>query len=161
MRKIFFFTAALFLAYPLSADSSKNGYFVLAENKSNGIQIIDAWARCSKTRNGSIYMKIKSPQHDRLVKAEARDTANRVEIHTHVVDSNGVAQMRPVPYLKCNANQETILKPMGDHIMLLGLKRKLNVGQQVNLILHFEKAGIMHVTVPVKQRQSSCCSCKA
>lgn len=157
-----FYIITLFLGIsPLFAENVPTPYFVLAENKDSGIQIIEPWAACSASRNGCVYMTIKSTQDDRLIKAEARQAASKVEIHSHAVDSNGVARMYEVPFLTCPKSQEAVLKPMGDHIMLLGLKNTLVVGQQVDLVLHFEKAGKVHVTAPVKMRQKKCKSCRA
>ena len=78
-------------------------------------------------------MRIKSTAGDRLIKAEANDTAHQVEIHTHQVDSNGISHMLEIAALELPAGKEIVLKPLDHHIMLMKMKRELQVGQQVNL----------------------------
>jgi copper(I)-binding protein len=44
-----------------------------------------------------------------------------------------------------------LLKPGGDHVMLMGLKQPLKEGESFPLILTFEKAGDVQVTVKVEK----------
>src|SRR6056297_1618620 len=58
------------------------------------ITIDDAYARASNTMAGAAFMSITntSDTDDRLV-AVASDVAERVELHTHLEDANGVMRM--------------------------------------------------------------------
>ena len=51
------------------------------------------------------------------------------------------------------ANGQYILKRGGDHIMLMGLRRSLRQGDNINVTLTFKKAGRMTIEVPVDNSQ--------
>jgi len=117
------------------------------------ISVEDAYARVSTAMaaSGAAFMTLVNagPADDRLVAASS-DVAERVELHTHVQDANGVMSMIevkegfPVP-----AGGRHELKRGGDHVMFLGLTRPLHQGDVVTLTLDFEQAGEMTVEVPV------------
>lgn len=118
-----------------------------------GIMVKDAYARASTmmSKSGAAFMVFENmtDNDDRLI-AAASDVAERVELHTHLQDANGVMQMVevkegfPIP-----AHGEHALARGGDHVMFLGLNRSLEQGDIVTLTLTFEKAGEMTVEVPV------------
>ncbi|MEN9558795.1 MAG: hypothetical protein RLZZ502_6 [Pseudomonadota bacterium] len=85
---------------------------------------------------------------DRLVKAESA-IAGIVEIHTHVMDK-GVMRMRALPHLDLAPETTVELKPGGFHIMLFELKKPLLKNESFSLILTFEKAGKVEVSVAVE-----------
>ncbi|MER3405214.1 MAG: copper chaperone PCu(A)C [Chloroflexota bacterium] len=97
------------------------------------------------------YMVIRNEgaQSDRLVRAET-DVAETVELHESRMES-GVMKMQPVEGIDVPAGGSVELKPGGLHIMLIGLKRELRVGDRVELVLHFEKAGDIAVEAEVRQ----------
>ncbi|MCU0490707.1 MAG: copper chaperone PCu(A)C [Chloroflexaceae bacterium] len=86
---------------------------------------------------------------DALVRA-ASDVAETVELHT-VEMQNDVMQMRPVNQIDIPARGEVELKPGGFHVMLIGLKRDLKVGDTVNLTLTLQNAGTLNVAATVRQ----------
>ena len=84
---------------------------------------------------------------DHLVEAHC-DAAAEVMVHvTSRVD--GVLQMRD-GMLQVPAHGVARLAPKGSHLMLMGLKEPLRVGTTVHLRLHFARAGIVEVDVPVR-----------
>lgn len=77
------------------------------------------------------------------------DVAGAVELHqTNLVDD--VMRMRRVHSVEIPAGQVVELTPGGVHLMLLDLKRPLEVGQTVTLGLHFRRAGTLLVEAPVR-----------
>jgi hypothetical protein len=86
---------------------------------------------------------------DRLV-AAATDAAERVELHTHIENTDGVMRMVevkdgfPIP-----AGGSHALKRGGDHVMLMGLTGPLEQGATVPLTLTFEQAGDLTLDVVV------------
>lgn len=117
------------------------------------IVVDDAYIRSSTptSQTGAAFMVLKNQgaNDDRLIGAKS-DTAERVELHTHEEDDNGVMKMLeveegfPVP-----AGQSHELKRGGDHVMFMGLTHPLKQGETVPLTLIFENAGEMAIDVPV------------
>ena len=117
------------------------------------ITIEDPYARSSTmmSKSGAAFMMIKNAgaSDDRLVGASS-DVAERVELHTHKEDANGVMRMMeveegfPIPAAGMHA-----LARGGDHVMFMGLTRSLAQGDVITLTLTFENAGDMTIEVPV------------
>jgi periplasmic copper chaperone A len=119
----------------------------------DAVAIVDPYARVSgaSATSGAAFMVIENHTDvdDRLIGA-ASDVAQRVELHTHIQDANGVMQMRQVEDgFVVPAHGAHALARGGDHVMFLGLTRSLSDGDLVTLTLTFEKAGEVVATVPV------------
>jgi periplasmic copper chaperone A len=117
------------------------------------ITIQDPYARSStqSSATGAAFMVLvnQSDQNDRLISAQT-DIAERVELHTHIEDANGIMQMREVEGgFDVPAGGMHALERGGDHVMFLGLKQPLKDGNLIPLTLSFEKAGDIVVEVPV------------
>lgn len=117
------------------------------------ISVEDSYARSSgKTAiAGAAFMMIRNSGEaaDRLLGAES-DAAARVELHTHVIDENGVAKMIHVDEgFEIPAGETYVLKRGGDHVMFMGLKAPFEQGATVPVTLVFEKAGEIEIEVPV------------
>ncbi len=122
----------------------------------DGVHINDAYARASQA-SGAVFFEIENHQtdDDRLI-GVASDAAERVELHTHKEDANGVMQMMEVPEgFVVPGNGTHALSRGGDHVMMMGLKAPLNTGDTVTLTLTFEKAGKVTVEVPVDNERVS------
>ena len=86
---------------------------------------------------------------DSLLSAES-DVATTVELHKTTV-KDGVMKMAPVKGIEIPAKGEVILKPGDYHIMLLGLNRDLNVGDEFSVQLNFEKSRPVVLDVTVRE----------
>ena len=119
--------------------------------QTNQLEVSDAWARATpaKAENGIAFLTIRSPTSDRLVSVSS-PVAKRAELNTMEM-SGMVMKMRPIASLDIPAGQPVILKPSGEHIMLMGLNGPLREGQSFPLTLTFEKAGAREVTVAVEK----------
>ncbi|HMT93274.1 copper chaperone PCu(A)C [uncultured Thiothrix sp.] len=84
-----------------------------------------------------------------LVKAES-SVATVVELHNHV-NEGGVMKMRKVEKIDLPAGKTVALKPGSFHIMLIGLKQPLKVGETVDLSLSFEDGTSLKVSAPVQE----------
>jgi copper(I)-binding protein len=119
----------------------------------DGIMVHDPYARASAamSQSGAAFMEImnQTDTDDRLIDARS-DVAERVELHTHQEDANGVMRMIHVEEGFAIAAGEThALARGGDHVMFLGLTRELAHGDELELTLVFEQAGEVTITVPV------------
>ncbi|MEO9778097.1 MAG: copper chaperone PCu(A)C [Sedimentitalea sp.] len=124
-----------------------------AGDSAANISVMDPYARSStaSSATGAAFMMLKNgtDQDDRLVAVKS-DIAERVELHTHIEDANGVMKMREVEGgFEVAAGETHMLKRGGDHVMFLGLKQPLSDGDIIPLTLTFEKAGDVMIEVPV------------
>jgi len=114
------------------------------------VKVQDPWARPTaqgQTVGGSYFRIEGGPSNDRLLSAAA-DIAQAVELHSMRMDGD-VMRMRQVDAVEVAANQLVEFKPGGLHVMLIGLKTPLKVGNSFPMTLRFEKAGEVKVNVRV------------
>ncbi|MFD3191233.1 copper chaperone PCu(A)C [Sedimentitalea sp. HM32M-2] len=124
-----------------------------AEDMAEKIMIMDPYVRSAmkSATTGAAFMTLmnKTDQDDRLIRASS-EIAERVELHTHIEDENGVMQMREVEDgFVVPAGGAHLLQRGGDHVMFMGLKQPLTDGETVSVTLTFEQAGEVVVEVPV------------
>lgn len=115
--------------------------------------IEDPYARASTPNaiSGAAFMSIfnHSDQDDRVIAATS-DISERVELHTHIQDAQGVMRMVEVEDGFAVAAGETIrLERGGMHVMFLGLRQPLLQGDEVEVTLQFEHADPVTVMIPV------------
>lgn len=119
----------------------------------DGISLNNVWGRFSApgmTMSG-VFMDIanQSGKDDVLV-GGSTPVAGKVELHTHVND-NGVMRMREVEGGIALAKGKTAsLQPGGLHVMLIGLKQPLKIGDSFPLTLKFKQAKPQTITVNIK-----------
>lgn len=131
--------------------------FALPARAETSVMVTDAYARVSTpmSKSGAAFLVIEnhSDTDDRLIKA-ASNVADRVELHTHKADGNGVMQMLEVKEgFTVPAHGMHALKRGGDHVMFLGLRQPLKDGDMVEVTLTFEKAGEITVEIPVDTKR--------
>lgn len=119
----------------------------------DGIMVHDPYARASAmmSQSGAAFMEImnQTDTDDRLIAARS-DVAQRVELHTHQEDANGVMRMIHVEEgFAIPAGGSHALARGGDHVMFLGLNQPFEHGDEIELTLVFEQAGEMTVTIPI------------
>lgn len=148
MRRLASPFVVLALAVLLAAPASARADTV----RFGDIEIERAWARPSigRSPNGAAYLTIANhgEEADRLV-AASTPAAERTELHTHLVEG-GIMRMRPIEAVEVPPGAPAAMRPGGDHVMLMGLRQPLRVGDSFELILVFEKAGEVAVTVRVE-----------
>ena len=127
------------------------------------VKVTDAWARASSAvaSAGAAYMKIENTGSaaDALIGASS-PAATTVEVHETVAmgspapdasGDGGMMGMQPVKRLEIPAGGTVELKPGSYHIMLIGLKQDLKVGDSIEITLEFEKVGEIKVTATVRE----------
>ena len=135
---LFAAAAAVALAMPaLAADITVDGPYARASSMMSS--------------SGAAFMIIhnNTDTDDRLVGA-ASDVADKVELHTHKEDENGVMRMLHVEEgFAIPAGGTIEMVRGGHHVMFLGLKEEMAQGDVISVTLQFEKAGDVTVEVPV------------
>jgi copper(I)-binding protein len=102
--------------------------------------------------SGAAYLAIenKGKSADRLV-AIASPVSKSVELHTMSMDGN-IMKMREVQQIDIQPSGKILMTPGdGYHIMLIGLKQPLKIGDKFPLTLTFAKAGKTEVSVWVEE----------
>lgn len=140
------FPAAAALALLLAAPA-------LAQEHPEEMHIHDVYARSNGSVGGSgaVFFMVhnNTATDDRLI-AAASDVAEKVELHTHVEDANGVMQMVQIEGgISLPSGEMHELARGGDHVMLMGLTRALNDGDIIALTLTFENAGEVQIEATV------------
>src|SRR6266849_7410796 len=131
-----------FLVAPARAEEVKAGDLVITQ----------AWSRATpggaKVAGGYLTIENKGSTPDRLIGGSA-EVADKVQVHEMATD-NGVMTMRPLDKgLAIEPGKTVKLAPGGFHLMLIDLKNPLKQGDKVPLMLEFEKAGKVKLSLDV------------
>ena len=131
----------------------------LAEEYQAGpLKIERAWARPSigDTTNGSVYMMLSNggDAADRLI-AVKTDAADDVMLHESRMEGNVIKMVPLEKGVEVPAHGSAELKPLGMHVMLMGLRQPLKEGDTFPLTLVFEKQGEVAIKVNVTQQPGS------
>jgi copper(I)-binding protein len=86
---------------------------------------------------------------DRVLVSARSEVADSVELHNHVMQ-DGLMKMRRVDAVTLPAGGAVSLKPGGLHIMLIGLRRTLQLGQMVQIDLYFADGERLTLTASVQ-----------
>jgi hypothetical protein len=117
-----------------------------------GIEIHDSWMRpAAQGDNGAAYFLIHnhSSATDELTGASS-DAAQAVELHETTMTGD-VMEMKMVESVPLEPDAEIEFAPGGLHVMLIGLKQDLNLGDHIELTLHFKNQGNIKVNVVVQE----------
>jgi periplasmic copper chaperone A len=117
-----------------------------------GVKIEHPWARPTVPgqHTGGAFLLVSNPgtSADRLLGGRT-PAAERVEMHTMRMEGE-VMRMRELAAVDVPARGRVEFKPGALHLMLTGLKAPLKAGDKVPLVLRFEKAGEIEVSLQVE-----------
>lgn len=141
------FTPIALIALAIAAPLAAHGVTV------GTLKIGHPWARQTAPRQqaGGAFLSLTNngKHEDRLLSATA-DVATKVELHSMSMDA-GVMRMRPVKGgLAIPVGETVTLAPGGYHIMLIGLRRPLALGEMVPMTLRFARAGNVKVELKIE-----------
>ncbi len=106
------------------------------------VAVTEAWSRATTGagQTAAVYVTVTAAQPDRLTTVST-PAASMAELHQSRMEA-GVMQMRAVPGgLAVTPGTPIHMAPGGYHIMLMGLKQPLKLGDHVAVTLSFEHAG--------------------
>ena len=121
------------------------------------VEIDGAYARASipNVPNSAAFFVIKNnSDKDIAITSANSDIAEKNELHTHIKE-NQMLKMMKIEKLVVPAKSSLELKSGGDHVMLMGLKKELKVGDEINLELSFSDGDKKSIKVPVKDLAST------
>lgn len=139
------------LALALLAATASAAPASTQEDRLGDLTVRAAWAAPSSLsrRTGSVYLTIANggPRDDQLIAAHT-DAAEETELRSHRT-GEVVGRARRVSAVRLPAAQTVVLKPGAEHVALIDVKTPLKPGDQLSLLLMFEKSGLLTVSVPV------------
>ena len=119
-----------------------------------GMEVRDAWARpAARGGNGAVYFVIRSSAADEIVGVTS-DVAEAVEMHESKM-SGDVMEMHQLESVPLPAGEDVTFEPGGLHIMLIGLKRELKLGDVFEITFRFKNHEDLKVSVAVQDTPAS------
>lgn len=121
------------------------------------VEIEGAYARASipNVPNSAAFFVIKNnSDKDIAITSANSDIAEKNELHTHIKE-NEMIKMMKIEKLVVPAKSSLELKSGGEHVMLMGLKKELKAGDEINLELSFSDGDKKNIKVPVKDLAST------
>ncbi len=118
-----------------------------------GMSVNDPYVRAippgQKISAAFMLLKNNSDKDIDLIKASS-DSAKHVELHEHVHE-DGMMKMRQVAKISVAAHGQTVLKPGGYHIMLIGLVKPIQPKDMINITLEFSDGSKQQIKAEVKK----------
>ncbi len=118
----------------------------------SGLSVSDSWVRAAGTdQPTAAYLVIdnSTAAADALVGVSSPD-ATTCQLHETMTDPSAMTGMQPVDRVEIPAGGQVRLAPGGFHVMVMGLRRPLAAGDQLELDLQFEHAGRVVVRAEVR-----------
>lgn len=116
------------------------------------VSISAVWARPGLAGgNSAVYFTIEVHGYDDVLLSASGDVAEAVELHQTNMDDGQMHMQHMEHGIPLPNGQIVQLEPGGLHIMLIGLKQDLKVGDTFDLTLDFEKGEDLTITVTVQE----------
>lgn len=113
--------------------------------------VTDAWISEAPpvARNNAAYATIRNGARKDVLLGAETPVAEAVELHEMSM-AGGLMRMRELPQVNLAPDAELRFAPGGYHIMLVNMKRSLQVGEKVPLTFRFRHAGKVTVQAEVR-----------
>ena len=142
--KILKFVSTIVVASFLSLSFSAATAVAHGDEKHDGIELKDAWARArtASAKVGGAYLTVHNmgKEDDRLVGVKS-NVAHKTEIHTTKMTDGVMKMMQVSGGIEVKAGKMIMMKPGSYHIMFMGLKEPITKGKTFPVTLVFEESG--------------------
>lgn len=148
---------ALCAAFVLACSPSKDAQPATPDNTAAALRIEHAWARSTPpgSKVSAAYLTLTNiGTQDVQVVGAHFDIANVTELHSMSM-SDGMMRMRKLDDLDIPAGSSVALAPGGSHLMLMGLKSVLSVGQTLSGALILADGREIPVQLSVRNPEST------
>lgn len=116
-----------------------------------GVRVENAWSPPSLNQPNAVgFLTLNASAEDALIGVES-DCCKIVELHEMTMKDD-VMRMRRVKSIPLPDHEDVQLESGGYHLMLIGLKQPLEVGDEVPVTLNFTHAAPIETVLRVKQR---------
>jgi periplasmic copper chaperone A len=124
--------------------------FALTCNVHAEVIVQNAWVRATvpQQKAAGVFFDIQTTENLQLVEVQSSVAAS-AELHEMKLE-NDVMRMRPVEKLELPAGKKVNLKPGGYHLMLMGLKNQIKVGDVIPLRLILQDKNKKQQLVDIK-----------
>ncbi|MRI33761.1 hypothetical protein EOPP23_12260 [Endozoicomonas sp. OPT23] len=123
-----------------------------ATTQAANVEISKPMARAvpAVSTNSAAFLTIDNKENKNitLIAAES-DVAARVELHGHKMEGEMMRMFKVEGGIPVPANGQVKLQSGGYHVMMMGLKRSMKAGDQVDITLRFSDGDTATVKVPV------------
>lgn len=120
-------------------------------DRSSTLSFTDGWAKAGKGMTGAFGTLTNATDSPITVSTASSDVAARTELHTMAKQPDGSMKMvRKEGGFVVPARGSARLVPGGDHIMLIGLTKELQNGDQVRITLTSADGQTFAWSVPVR-----------
>lgn len=117
------------------------------------VTVTDAWVRevPAGIETTALYMEIdnNSSETEKLLSVES-EIAGTAEIHETSVNKDGISRMQQIQTVEIPASGSVAMKPGGTHVMLIGLRDRIESGQDIKVVLKFQNSGTKEIVAKVK-----------
>jgi copper(I)-binding protein len=134
---------ALILAAPLVAKDVRAGNIVITD------PVLRVASLQARTAAGFMTISNSGKQADRLLSATS-EIAAVTELHATIREGNVMKMRAQAQGVVIPAGGRVAFAPGGLHVMFIGLKAPVALGQTVKVKLRFEKAGAVELALAVQ-----------
>ncbi len=124
-----------------------------AGSAADDVSVSDPYARAMPPGqpNSAMFLELtNSAKVDHALVAAESSVSKVVELHAHI-EEDGMMKMRRMERVDLPAGEAVSFQPGGLHLMLIGLERQIEPGQQVVLTLIYEDGSRTRVEAPVRK----------
>lgn len=120
------------------------------------VELLTGYVRAmpSSVPNSAAYLSLGNGGEAMDLVSVRTDVAKEAQLH-RLIEDNGMMKMRQADKFILPSKGKLTLSETGNHIMLIGLNRTLDVGDTVDLVLLFDNGETLPVSLPVKKQQHS------
>lgn len=117
-----------------------------------GVAIVDAWVRppVGDRAVAAGYGTISVERGNVDVISVASPIAESVELHTHLMNDEGVMRMVEIETIPVSSEKPTVMRPGGKHLMMFGVTQAPEMGSTVPLTFTFNTGETLTVDALVR-----------
>lgn len=119
------------------------------------IALDNAWARpASQGGKSAAYLRISNgtASTDTLLSFSS-NAAESVELHESIEHEDGTTSMQPAGQQVIEESEKLVFEPGGLHLMLIGVKQDLAIGDSLQITIEFARASTISTTAKVQIQQ--------